>query len=112
MDSSTVFGIDIDGILADTDLAIRIYLKKLFNYDLKREEVVSYHYEDFLNLEPAEIDRLWTVMDKEGVFAGLSSGAAIYQAIVFAHEMDEGNIVVILPDGGWKYLSEHYWDKS
>jgi len=45
------------------------------------------------------------LLNREGIFAGLSSGAAVHQAIRVASEMDEGNIVVVLPDGGWKYLS-------
>ena len=45
------------------------------------------------------------LLDKEGIFAGLSSGAVIHEALELAREMGEGNIVVILPDGGWKYLS-------
>ncbi len=50
--------------------------------------------------------------EKEGIFAGMSSGAAVYRAIQVAREMDEGNIVVVLPDGGWKYLSMDFWTKS
>ena len=34
------------------------------------------------------------------------------QAVKVAAEMDEGNIVVILADGGWKYLSLDFWTKS
>jgi len=52
------------------------------------------------------------LLDKEGIFAGLSSGAAVHQAIKVASEMDEGNIVVILADGGWKYLSLDFWNKA
>lgn len=52
------------------------------------------------------------LLDKEGIFAGLSSGAAVYQATRVAAEMDEGNIVVVLPDGGWKYLSLDFWNKG
>jgi len=52
------------------------------------------------------------LLNKEGVFAGLSSGAATHQAIKVAGNMDEGNIVVILPDGGWKYLSQNFWSKA
>ena len=51
------------------------------------------------------------LLDKEGIFAGLSSGAAVHQAIKVANEMDEGNIVVVLPDGGWKYLSLDLWNR-
>jgi len=49
------------------------------------------------------------LLDEEGIFAGLSSGAVAYQAIIIAKDMDEGNIVAILPDGGWKYLSLNLW---
>ncbi len=41
----------------------------------------------------------------EGIFAGMSSGAAIAAALQRAAEMKEGTIVVILPDSGDKYLS-------
>jgi len=52
------------------------------------------------------------LLDKEGVFAGLSAGAVVHQAIKVANEMEEGNIVVILADGGWKYLSLDLWTKA
>ena len=53
-----------------------------------------------------------SLLEKEGVFAGLSSGAVIHQAIKVASEMDEGNIVVVLADGGWKYLSMDFWTEA
>lgn len=52
------------------------------------------------------------LLEKEGIFAGLSSGAVVHQAIKAAHEMDEGNIVAVLADGGWKYLSLDFWTKA
>ena len=52
------------------------------------------------------------LLDKEGIFAGLSSGAVVHQAIKVAKEMEEGNIVVVLADGGWKYLSLDFWTKA
>ena len=42
---------------------------------------------------------------EEGVFAGMSSGAALSAAIERARELDRGCIVAILPDGGERYLS-------
>jgi len=51
------------------------------------------------------------LLEREGIFAGLSSGAVVHQAIKVAGELDEGNIVVILADGGWKYLSMDFWTK-
>ncbi len=42
---------------------------------------------------------------KEGIFAGMSSGAALFAALEIAQELEEGVIVVILPDGGERYLS-------
>ena len=52
------------------------------------------------------------LLQKEGIFAGLSSGAVVHQANRVAREMEEGNIVVVLADGGWKYLSMDIWEKS
>ncbi|MBN1944422.1 MAG: cysteine--tRNA ligase [Bradymonadales bacterium] len=42
---------------------------------------------------------------EEGIFAGMSSGAAMYVAIQKAQMLDSGVIVVLLPDGGERYLS-------
>jgi cysteine synthase B len=49
------------------------------------------------------------LLDKTGIFAGVSCGAAVYGALKLARECGEsrktGKIVVILAEGGWKYLS-------
>jgi [CysO sulfur-carrier protein]-thiocarboxylate-dependent cysteine synthase len=49
----------------------------------------------------------WTrrLVAETGVFAGISSGAALAGAAKVAEKIDEGTIVVIICDGGWKYLS-------
>ncbi|HET6462124.1 MAG TPA: cysteine--tRNA ligase [Syntrophales bacterium] len=50
---------------------------------------------------------------EEGLFVGMSSGAAMYVAMQKAKEMEEGLIVVIFPDGGERYLStELFADKK
>jgi len=71
--------------------------------------------------DPSEIDRKFLVDSssslrtnrdltaKEGIFAGISSGAVVYVAQRIANEIDEGDIVCLLPDGGWKYLSTQAW---
>jgi [CysO sulfur-carrier protein]-thiocarboxylate-dependent cysteine synthase len=53
----------------------------------------------------------WTrrLLDDCGVFAGISSGAAVAGAVKMAAQMDQGTIVTLLPDGGWKYLSSGAW---
>jgi cysteine synthase B len=50
---------------------------------------------------------IWTrkLLDEEGVFAGVSSGAIARVAVRIAGELDEGNVVFIVADDGWKYLS-------
>jgi [CysO sulfur-carrier protein]-thiocarboxylate-dependent cysteine synthase len=50
------------------------------------------------------------LLDLEGIFAGVSCGAAIHVARKIAEEMDEGVIVTILADAGWKYLSADFWE--
>ena len=52
---------------------------------------------------------LRTLLEREGIFAGVSSGAVIHVARTLAAELDEGVVVAILADGGWKYLSADFW---
>ena len=44
-----------------------------------------------------------------GVFAGISTGAALAGAVRCAGLIDQGTVVVLSPDGGWKYLSTAAW---
>jgi cysteine synthase B len=46
---------------------------------------------------------------QEGIFAGPSSGAVLEVALRVAATMDRGKMVIILADGGWKYMSEDHW---
>src|ERR1700750_957756 len=50
---------------------------------------------------------VWTrrMLDEEGIFAGVPSGAIASIAVRIANELDEGNVVFIVCDDGWKYLS-------
>jgi cysteine synthase B len=50
------------------------------------------------------------LLDKEGIFAGVSAGAVVHVARRLAEELDEGVVVAVLADGGWKYLSADFWD--
>jgi [CysO sulfur-carrier protein]-thiocarboxylate-dependent cysteine synthase len=71
--------------------------------------------------DPAQIDRKFLVnasdslratrelTAREGVFAGISSGAVLHVAQRVAAELERGDIVCLLPDGGWKYLSTQAW---
>jgi cysteine synthase B len=71
--------------------------------------------------DPAILDRKFIVRPREsiewlrrllddcGVFAGVSSGAAVAGAAKMAAQMESGTIVTLLPDAGWKYLSSGAW---
>ncbi len=52
------------------------------------------------------------LLQQEGIFAGISSGSVVYGALRQAERMDEGTIVCLLADGGWKYLSTNLWTKD
>jgi len=52
------------------------------------------------------------LMDNEGIFAGISSGAVLRTAQRVAARMERGNVVALLADGGWKYLSTSLWTKE
>jgi cysteine synthase len=47
--------------------------------------------------------------EREGVFAGISSGAVLHVGRRVASELDRGDVVCLLADGGWKYLSTQAW---
>jgi cysteine synthase B len=71
--------------------------------------------------DPAQVDRKFLVnasdslrtnrelTGSEGIFSGISSGAVVFVARRIATEIDAGDIVCLLPDGGWKYLSTEAW---
>ncbi len=50
------------------------------------------------------------LLDAEGIFGGVSSGAVAHVARKLAGELEEGVVVCILADGGWKYLSADFWE--
>ncbi len=49
---------------------------------------------------------------EEGYFVGISSGAAALAALQLARELEEGLVVTVFPDAGYKYLSDDLWDKG
>jgi [CysO sulfur-carrier protein]-thiocarboxylate-dependent cysteine synthase len=49
------------------------------------------------------------LLDQEAIFAGISSGAVVHVARELGAELDEGVVVCVLADGGWKYLSASFW---
>ena len=56
---------------------------------------------------------VWTqrLLHEEGMFAGVSTGAVAAIAVRIAAEFDQGNVVFIAPDDGWKYLSSGIYTK-
>ncbi len=66
----------------------------------------------FLVSNSESIAALRALTEREGIFAGVSSGGAIVAAQRVASTMEHGTIVVLLADGGWKYLSEDIWGRE
>ena len=56
------------------------------------------------------VRELRRLLDEEGIFAGVSAGAVGHVARTLGRELDEGVVVAIFADGGWKYLSADFWD--
>jgi [CysO sulfur-carrier protein]-thiocarboxylate-dependent cysteine synthase len=56
---------------------------------------------------------VWTkrLLEEEGLFAGVSTGAIASIAVRIAGELDEGNVVFVVADDGWKYLSSGVYTK-
>ncbi|MEO8091224.1 MAG: cysteine synthase family protein [bacterium] len=57
---------------------------------------------------------VWTqrLLREEGLFAGVSAGAIAAICVRIANELDQGNVVFVVPDDGWKYLSSGVYTKS
>src|SRR5437868_5244498 len=57
---------------------------------------------------------IWTkkLLEEEGLFVGVSSGAIARVAARVAGELDDGHVVFVVPDDGWKYLSSGVYTKS
>jgi cysteine synthase B len=74
-------------------------------------------------LDPSQLDGKFLVsaedsvravralLEREGIFAGVSSGAVLVAAARVASRVERGTIVALLADGGWKYLSSGIWDR-
>jgi cysteine synthase B len=52
------------------------------------------------------------LLDRDGIFAGVSSGAVVHVARRLARELDDGVVVCVLADAGWKYLSADFWEAA
>ncbi len=57
---------------------------------------------------------VWTkkLIEEEGIFAGVSSGAVAAISHRVAADLEGGNVVTVFPDGGWKYLSSGVYTKT
>jgi cysteine synthase B len=51
----------------------------------------------------------YELIHREGIFAGVSSGAVLHAALKFARRIERGNIVCLFADAGWKYLGTSIW---
>lgn len=61
---------------------------------------------------PHAFEHAVNIMNREGIFPGLSSGAVLHGAMRFARRMEKGNIVCIFADSGWKYYGTQIWDAA
>ena len=52
------------------------------------------------------------LLEREGIFAGVSSGAVLAAALRVAERLERANIVCLFADGGWKYLSTGLWTRE
>ena len=51
------------------------------------------------------------LMQREGIFGGISAGAVLHAGLKFAERMERGNIVLVFADSGWKYLDTNLWSR-
>jgi cysteine synthase B len=51
------------------------------------------------------------LLEREGVFGGVSSGAVVHAALKVARRLSRGNVVMVFADSGWKYLETGMWSR-
>jgi cysteine synthase len=79
------------------------FVPPLLNRDVI-DEIITIKDEEAINMAKL-------LAEKEGILAGISSGAAMVAAIKLADKFNDKRIVVILPDTGERYLSDHSDEK-
>lgn len=85
------------------------YLIEGIGEDIIPENVKFNVIDEFVQVNDQEsITALHRLAKEEGIFAGASSGAAVAGALKAAQKLPKGNMLIILPDGGGKYLSKFY----
>jgi cysteine synthase B len=52
------------------------------------------------------------LMEREGIFGGISSGAVLHAGLKYAQRLGKGNVVMIFADNGWKYLDTNLWSRD
>ena len=73
------------------------FVPEIFDPDLLDRKLLISNREAVLGVR--------ALLAREGIFAGLSSGAILVAARRVARDMEGATVVALLPDGGWKYLS-------
>ncbi len=73
----------------------------IYNPDIVDDTII-------VNLDQAK-DMARRLSQEEGLLVGLSAGAAATAALQLAETLDEGIVVTVFPDGGFKYLSMDIW---
>jgi [CysO sulfur-carrier protein]-thiocarboxylate-dependent cysteine synthase len=58
------------------------------------------------------VTALRVLLQREGIFGGVSAGAVVHVARRLAEELEEGVVVAVLADAGWKYISADFWDAN
>jgi cysteine synthase B len=101
---------DIKVVAAEPELGDLVYglrsLEEGFVPPILDESVLD---RKFLVSSTDSLHATRALTEREGIFAGISSGAVIHVAQRIASELDAGDVVCLLADGGWKYLSTQAW---
>jgi len=63
----------------------------------------------FIVDSPSAFDAVRRLVEMEGIFAGISSGAVLHAALRVAGGMEKGNVVMTFADHGWKYMHAFPW---
>ena len=94
------------GVVPGIDVSLSPVLETSGRHSIKPEVYDRSRLDDVMVMDDAEaFEMTRRLAAEEGIFAGMSSGAAVAGALRIAQKMTSGTIVALLPDRGDRYLS-------
>jgi len=110
-------GIDIDGVIGDSDKVFRKYIKKYFGINLRRQDVKDFYYEKVLGIPENEMKNFWKRIDEEKRWLEIEILPGAKTALEYLKEKYQIIIITARPENirnlteEWLSKNQIYYDR-